>query len=130
MELELARERLEDVELRVVRRAHAEVEHAVEPPRPEQRGVEQVRAVRRADDEDVRARAPAAGEAVELGEQLRDDAVHDAARVAVVAALGRDGVELVEEDDAGSGVACALEDAPDVRFGLADVHVEELGALD
>ena len=46
------------------------------------------------------------------------------------AALGRDGVELVEEDDAGPRVARALEDAPYVRLGLADVHVEQFGALD
>ena len=46
------------------------------------------------------------------------------------AALGRDGVELVEEDDAGPRVARTLEDAPYVRLGLADVHVKQLRALD
>lgn len=39
------------------------------------------------------------------------------------AALWRDRVQLVEEDDAGSGVARALKDSADVGFGLAYVHV-------
>jgi hypothetical protein len=61
---------------------------------------------------------------------LADDAVHDAAAVALVAALGRDRVELVEEDDARASVARALEHAPHIGLGLADVHVEQLGPLD
>ena len=132
---ELARERLEDAELRRVRIAHAEIEHPVEAAGAQEGGVEEVGAVRRADDEDVPGgrrgrRRGRRRDAVELGEELRDDAVHDAARVAVRAAFRRDRVELVEEDDAGARVARALEDAADVRFGLADVHVEQLGALD
>ena len=130
---ELARERLEDAELRRVRIAHAEIEHPVEAAGAQEGGVEEVGAVRRADDEDVpggRRGRRGRRDAVELGEELRDDAVHDAARVAVRAALRRDRVELVEEDDARARVARALEDAADVRFGLADVHVEQLGALD
>ena len=35
-----------------------------------------------------------------------------------------------EKDDAGAGVARTLEHATDVRFGLSDVHVQELGPLD
>ena len=125
VETELAREGLEDAQLRLVRVAHAEVEQLVESAGTEERGVEQVRPVRRADHKDVAGAAAAAaaavpavpgGDAVEFGEELRDDAVHDAARVAVRAALGRDRVQLVEEDDAGAGVARTLEYATDVRF--------------
>ena len=133
VEAELARKRLQDAELLLVRRAHAQIEQPVEPPGAQQRRVEQVRPVGRAYDEHVVPAASSArgrGDAVELGEELGDDAVHDAARVAVRAALGRDRVELVEEDDAGPGVARALEDAPHVRLGLADVHVEQFGPLD
>ena len=131
VEAELARERLQDAELLPVRRAHAQIEQPVEPPGAQQRRVEQVRPVGRAYDEHlVPAPARGRGDAVELGEELGDDAVHDAARVAVRAALGRDRVELVEEDDAGPGVARALEDAAHVRLGLADVHVEQFGPLD
>lgn len=136
VEFELARERLEDVQLRRVRAAHPEVEHPVEPPGAQERGVEQVGTVRRPDDEDVCTPRPGLapragpGEPVELGEELADDAVHDAPRVSVVAALGRDGVELVKEDDAGACIARALEHAPDVGLRFADIHVEQLGPFD
>jgi hypothetical protein len=64
---ELARERLEDPKLREVRIADAEVEHAVEAAWAQEGGVEQVGAVRRADDEDV-AGGRGGRDAVELGE--------------------------------------------------------------
>ena len=70
IETELARERLEDAQLRLVRVAHSEVEQPVEPSGSEQRGVEQVRPVRRADDEDVSgagAGGGGRGDAVEFG---------------------------------------------------------------
>ena len=114
-----------------VRIADAEVEQLSKRPGAQQCRVEQIGPVRRAYDKHVvPSSSSRRGDAIELGEELRDDAVHDAARVAVCAALGRDRVELVEEDDAGAGVARALEDAPDVGLGLADVHVEQFGALD
>lgn len=140
VETELAREGLEDAQLRLVRVAHAEVEQLVESAGTEERGVEQVWPIRRADHEDVAAAAAApvpvprrggrGGDAVEFGEELRDDPVHDPARVAVRAALGRDRVQLVEKDDAGAGVARTLEHATDVRFGLSDVHVQQFGTFD
>jgi hypothetical protein len=108
----------------------AQVEHLVEPSRPQQRRVEEVRPVGRADDEDAAAVAVPARHAVELRQQLGHDPVHDAAAVPLVASLGGHRVQLVEEDDAGPSVAGALEDAAHVGLGLADVHVEELGALD
>jgi hypothetical protein len=139
VETELAREGLEDAQLRLVRVAHTEVEQLVESAGTEERGVEQVWPVRRANHEDVPGAATAPvpvprrggrGDAVEFGEELRDDPVHDAARVAMRAALGRDRVQLVEKDDAGAGVARALEHATDVRLGLSDVHVQQFGAFD
>ena len=48
----------------------------------------------------------------------------------MVSTLGCDGVELVEEDYARLRVARALEHFAHVRFGLADVHVEQLGTFD
>ena len=40
------------------------------------------------------------------------------------------GVQLVEEEDAGSGLAGLLEHVADVRLGLAEPHGEELRPLD
>ena len=75
--------------------------------------VEEVGAVGCADNEDAFA---AVAHAVELGEELRYDAVHDTAAVSLVTSLGGDGVEFVEEDDARPGIACALEYTSDVGF--------------
>lgn len=58
-------------------------------------------------------------EAVEFGEE----GVYDAGGgfVEFGAALGGEGVEFVEEDDAGGGGAGALEDLADGALGFADV---------
>ncbi len=135
MEREFPGQRLQDGELFLVGVRDAEVEHLIEAAWAQKSLVQEVRAVSGADDEDAASTAAvvifaATAHAVELSEELADDAVHDAPAVALVAALGRDAVELVEEDDAGAGVARALEDAADVGFRLADVHVEQLGAFD
>ena len=68
---------------------------AVEAAGTAQRGVERVGAVGRADDDHLAARA----QAVHQREQLADDALLDLAPD--LGALGGDGVDLVEEDDAG-----------------------------
>ena len=44
---------------------------------------------------------------VNLGPQLADHPVHDAAAVAALAAGGGQGVELIKKDDAGAGAAGA-----------------------
>lgn len=65
------------------------------------------------------------------GQELVDDTVRGAAGVADGTATGLgDGVELVEEDDAGSGGASLVEDVADVAFRLAEPHAEQLGTLD
>ena len=69
------------------------------------------------------------GDAVEFGEELRDDPVHDAARVAVRAALGSGRSQLVE-DDTRVGIAHTLEYTTDVHFQLSNLHVQQLGAFD
>ena len=71
--------------------------------------------------------------AVDLGEQLRDDGVLHV-RADAGAAGAEEGFHLVEEDDDGGALAGllpgTLEDEADVPLGLADVLVEEFGALD
>ncbi len=94
------------------------------PSRAQERGIEQVWAIRRADDKHVRPTTVTARHPVELCEQLAHDSIHYAARVAVVPALRRDRVELVEEDDTRPRIACPLEHAPHVRLRLANVHVQ------
>ena len=66
---------------------------------------------------------------VQLGDELRDDAIHDAAAVRAFAPHRRERVQLVEEHHAGRGEASALEHLTHVPLGLAHVHVHELGAL-
>jgi len=46
------------------------------------------------------------------------------------AALAGDGVDFVEEDDARGGLAGAVEHLADGLLGLADVAVQQLGAVD
>src|SRR5258708_39073500 len=62
-------------------------------------------------------------DAIKFGEKLRDNTVHYDSRVSVRATLWRDRIQLVEKDDAGTGVARALKYTADVGFGLAYVHV-------
>ena len=96
---------------------------AIETARPEQRRVENVRAVGcRHDDDAVGAR-----EAVHLDEQLveRLFALFVAERRA--AAVASDGVELVDEDDAGLVAPRLLEEPPHTRRADAGVHLDEVG---
>ena len=84
---------------------------AIEAARPQQRRIEDVRPVGRGDDDD----ALVGREAVHLDEQLvqRLLALFVAERVAAAAAA--DGVELVDEDDAGGVAARVLEQLADAR---------------
>ena len=66
---------------------------------------------------------------------LRQQLVHHPARRAAIPIAARRStrtqrVQLVEKDDTGRGVAGALEAGAHRPFALADVHVEQLGALD
>ena len=101
----------------------------VEAAGPQDRRVDHVLAVGGADHDDVLE----ALDAVDLAEQLRDDGVLDVGGDAG-AAGAEQRVHLVEEHDdrrALAGLlARALEHQPDVPLGLADVLVEQLGALD
>src|SRR5262249_61078051 len=89
----------------------------------------QVMPVRGADDDGVLE----ALDAVDLGQELRDDGGLDVGGDAG-AARSEQGVHLVEEDDDRDvlgGLLLGLdEDLADLALGLADVLVEELGALD
>ena len=100
----------------------------VEAARPQDRGVDQVLAVRGADHDHVLERL----DAVELGQQLRHDRRLDVGGDAG-AARAEDRVHLVEEHDHGQALLAALlralEDLADLALGLADVLVEQLGAL-
>ena len=101
----------------------------VEAAGPQDRRVDHVLAVGGADDEDVLE----ALDAVDLAEQLRDDGVLDVGGDPR-AAGAEQRVHLVEEHDDRGALAGLLpgplEDQPDVPLGLADVLVEQLGALD
>jgi len=87
---------------------HANVHLAVEAAEAAERGVDRVGAVGRADDDDVRARL----QPVHEREELRDDAPLDLALRLL--SLGRDRVDLVDEDDGGRVLLRLLE-------GLAQV---------
>jgi hypothetical protein len=93
------------------------------------RGIDHVLAVAGADHDHVRQRL----DAVDLGEQLRHDRVLDVGRHAGPTRTEQR-VHLVEEHDDGEALVGlllrALEDLADLALGLADVLVQQLGALD
>mmetsp|Transcript_7662 Transcript_7662/g.16937 ORF Transcript_7662/g.16937 Transcript_7662/m.16937 type:complete len:557 (+) Transcript_7662:788-2458(+) len=92
---------------------HANVNLAVEASEAAERAVDRVWPVGRADDDDVRACL----EAVHQRQQLRNDAALNLALRLL--ALGRDGVDLVDEDDGGRVLLCLLERLAQVRLRLA-----------
>jgi len=61
---------------------------------------------------------------VQLGEQLTDNTVHNATAVTLVATLGCDRVQFVEENNTRTGIAGALEDTTYIGFRFTNVHVE------
>ena len=106
---------------------HGDVNELVEAAGTHEGRVDDVGPVGGTDDEDVLLGA----DAVHLSEELVHDAIGGAAAIARAAtALLGDGIELIEEEDAGSGLAGLLEDVADVGLGLAEPHGEELGSLD
>ena len=83
---------------------HADLDLAIEAARPSQRRIEHLGDVGGADDDHLAAR----DEAVHQAEQLRDDALLDLADD--LGALGRDGVDLVDEEDRRRAARRLLED--------------------
>ena len=94
---------------------------AVEAAGPKKRLVELLQQVRCGHDDDVVLGV----EAVHLDEQLVERLIALAGHVG--AALAADGVELVDEDDRGSGLARLLEEAADSRRAQAGEHLDERG---
>ena len=101
----------------------------VEAAGAQDRGVDEILAVRRTDHDHVLQ----ALDAVDLGEELWHDRALDVGRDAC-APRAEQRVHLVEEHDDGIALfgllTRALEDQANLALGLADVLVEELRALD
>src|SRR5581483_1735499 len=99
----------------------------VEAAGAEERGVEHVGAVRRGDQDDALVRL----EAVHLDKQLLQGLLALVVPAAEArGAVAADGVDLVDEDDAG-GVLLALdEEVADARRADTDEHLDEVGARD
>ena len=132
VEVDLARERLaarvhlEDLAAAEAIRA---VDHdlAVEAAGTEQRGIEDVGAVRGGDEDDVVLHL----EAVHLDEELVQRLLALVVAAAETgAAVAADGVDLVHEDDAGRRLLRLLEEVAHARGADADEHLDEVGAGD
>ena len=99
-----------------------ELNLAIESAGAEQRGIEDVRPVRRRDD----LHPVVAGEPVELVEQLEHGALHLAVAVGVrVESLGSDGVDLIDEDDRGRLLLGQGERVPHELGAVADEHLHQ-----
>ena len=100
---------------------------AVEAARPQQRRVEDVRAVGRGDQDDVVFHL----EAVHLDQQLVQGLLALVVAAAHAgAAVAADGVDLVHEDDAGGVLLGLLEEVADAAGADADEHLDEVRAGD
>jgi hypothetical protein len=88
-----------------------------QPARTQQSGVQTVKPVGRGEHHD----ALEVLDAVELGEQLRDDPFGDLTAAAAATAAARcQRIDLVEEDDAGSGLARLFKEFDRAQFHDAD----------
>ena len=126
VERRLLRVDLEDAEPAAQIRAR-DHDAAVEAARAEERRVEHVGAVRRGDEDDALVRL----EAVHLDEQLVQRLLALVVTAAEArAAVAADGVDLVDEDDAGRVLLALLEQVADARGADADEHLDEVGAGD
>ena len=96
----------------------------VEAAGPQQRRIEDVRAVGGGDDDD----ALGLREAVHLDEQLVERLLALLVAERVAAAVAADGVELVDEDDARLVAARFVEQLAHARRADAGVHLDEVGA--
>ena len=100
---------------------------AVEPARPEQRGVEDVRPVGGGDQDHAAAYVETVHLDQELVQRLLALVVAAAHAGATVPA---DGVDLVDEDDRGSVLLRLLEQVADAGGADADEHLDEVRAGD
>ena len=99
----------------------------VEAPRPQQRGVEDVRPVRGRHDDQFLVRL----EAVHLGQQLVEGLLALVVPAAEAgAARAADGVDLVDEDDARLGRLGLLHHVAHPGGADADEHLDELRGVD
>ncbi len=99
----------------------------VEPAGPQQRGVEDVRAVGRRDQDDPATRV----EPVHLDEQLVEGLLPFVVAAAHTgAALPADGVDLVDEHDAGCVLLGLLEQVAHAGGTDTDEHLDEVGTRD
>ena len=105
-----------------VRRADGHL--PIEAPGTEQRRIENVRPVRRRDDDD----ALIGREAVHLHQKLIQRLLALLVAERVAAAAPSDGVELVDEDDARVVAPRILEELADPRRADARVHLDEIRA--
>ena len=100
---------------------------AIEAAGAQQRRVEHVGTVGRGDEDDAFVRL----EAVHLDEQLIQRLLALVVTAAEAgAAMTADGVDLVDEDDAGRVLLALLEQIADARRADADEHLDEVGAAD
>mmetsp|Transcript_15606 Transcript_15606/g.41971 ORF Transcript_15606/g.41971 Transcript_15606/m.41971 type:complete len:472 (-) Transcript_15606:253-1668(-) len=117
---------LENLPLRLLIR-HRELDLPIDPPRPQQRGIEALDPVRREHDLHVAA----AIKPVELIQQLKhrplDLALAPRRRVV---ALGPDRVDLVDKDEGRGHFLRYAEELADKLGSLAEVLLDELGADD
>src|SRR5690606_6665127 len=105
----------------------ADDDAAVEAARPEQGRVEHVGAVGGGDEDD----AVVALKAVHLDEQLVEGLLALVVTAAEAsAAVATDGVDLVDEDDAGGVLLALLEQVADAAGADADEHLDEVRAAD
>ena len=121
---ELAARRVDLQDLEAIRGGgQRNLDDAIESARAANGGIEHVFAVRRGHPDD----AVVAGHAVHLDEQLieRDFLFAGAVRASAASA---ERVELVDEDDAGRGVARLLRELAHAARSDADVHLVEVGA--
>ncbi len=117
---------LEDVAAALAIRA-VDDDLPVEAARAQQRRIEDVRPVRGGDEDDVVLQL----EAVHLDEQLVQRLLALVVAAAEAgAAMPSDGVDLVDEDDAGARLLRLLEQVADARGADADEHLDEVGAGD
>ena len=100
---------------------------AIEAAGTQQRRIEHVGTVGRGDEDDAFVRL----EAVHLDEQLVQRLLALVVAAAEAgAAMAADGVDLVDEDDAGRVLLALLEQVADARGADADEHLDEVGAAD
>ena len=92
---------------------HADDDLAVEPAGPAQRLVDRLGAVGRGDHDEIGARL----QPVHQRQQLRDEALLGLARH--LAALGRDRIDLVDEDDRRRGLGRFLEHLAQPLFAIS-----------